>query len=126
MLIALARFTADIADHLRLRNEPLLAATFEIIEEQFGAGISLADIAATIWLTPGHLTTVVRQRSGSTVQEWIIERRMTQARKLLSETDLTVELIANRAGFETPATSSFKRHHGIKPRRWRHEHRHRT
>jgi AraC family transcriptional activator of pobA len=42
-------------------------------------------------LSLGHLTTVVKRKTGRAVQEWIAERRMAQARRLLIETDLSVE-----------------------------------
>ena len=56
-------------------------------------------------LTPGHLTTTVRRKTGRTVQDWIVERRMAQARRLLVETDLTVGALAARVGYLDPATS---------------------
>ena len=36
-------------------------------------------------MSPGHLTTVVRRKTGRTVLEWIAERRMAEARRLLVE-----------------------------------------
>ena len=72
-------------------------------------------------MTPGHLTTVVRRRTGRTVQEWIIERRMAEARSLLSDTELPVGEIARRVGMSDPGYFSrlFRRTHGTSPREWR-------
>jgi AraC-like DNA-binding protein len=64
--------------------------------------ISLRDVAAAVNLSAGHLTTVVRRKTGRTVQEWIAERRMAQARRLLVETDLTVAEIGRRVGYADP------------------------
>jgi len=50
-------------------------------------------------LSRGHLTTVVRRKTGRTVQEWIGERRMAEARRLLVETDLSVEEVGRRVGY---------------------------
>ncbi|EUA52605.1 helix-turn-helix domain protein [Mycobacterium xenopi 3993] len=44
------------------------------------------------------MTTIVRRRTGRTVQEWIIERRMAEARSLLADTDLPVREVARRVG----------------------------
>ena len=68
-----------------------------------------------------HLTTVVRRRTGRTVQEWIIERRMAEARSLLSDTELPVAEIAWRVGMFDPGYFSrqFRRTHGVSPREWR-------
>ncbi len=72
-------------------------------------------------MTPGHLTTVVRRRTGRTVQEWIIERRIAEARRLLAETDLPVAEVARRVGVPDPGYFSrlFRRAHGASPRKWR-------
>jgi len=72
-------------------------------------------------LPPAHLTTTVRRKTGRTVQEWIAERRMAQARRLLVETDLTVEDIGRRVGYADPGyfVRSFRRAHGTTPLRWR-------
>jgi AraC-like DNA-binding protein len=121
LLIDVSRLATDVAGHLRTRGEPLLAALFEVIDEQYADGISLADIAAWLGLTPGYLTTLVRRKTGRTVQQWINERRMIQARELLIETDLTVEAIATQAGFGNASyfIKQFKRSHGIAPAGWR-------
>jgi AraC-like DNA-binding protein len=54
--------------HARVRSEPVPASVFEFIEEHHHAPISTADVAAAVGLTPGHLTTVVRRRTGRSVR----------------------------------------------------------
>jgi AraC-like DNA-binding protein len=120
LLVSVSRIAVNL-DDLRVRNEPLLASVFEFIEGRYDEPISLADVASSVGLTPGHLTTVVRRKTGRTVQQWITERRMTEARKLLRETDLTVEAIATHAGFRHPSffIKQFKRAHSLTPAAWR-------
>jgi AraC-like DNA-binding protein len=86
-----------------------------------GEPLSLSDVARELGMTPGHLTTVVRRRTGRTVQDWIIERRMAEARILLSDTELPVAEIARRVGMSDPGYFSrqFRRIHGTSPREWR-------
>jgi AraC-like DNA-binding protein len=86
--------------------------------------LSLRDVAGELGMTPGHLTTVVRRRTGRTVQEWIIERRMAEARTLLEQTNLPVAEVARRVGVSDPGYFSrlFSRIHGISPRKWRGRH----
>jgi AraC-like DNA-binding protein len=94
---------------------------FEFIEEHYQEPISLATIAVAVGLTPGHLTTVVRRKTGRSVQRWITERRMAKARALLRETDLTIEAIATRAGYQHPSffIKQFRRDQGVTPAIWR-------
>jgi AraC family transcriptional activator of pobA len=121
LLIELARLARDVVADLRRSGEPLLANVFAVIDRRHGEPLSLKDVAGEIGMTPGHLTTVVRRRTGRTVVEWIIERRMAEARTLLEETDLPVAEIARRVGVSDPGYFSrlFSRNHGVSPRSWR-------
>ncbi|NMN96736.1 helix-turn-helix transcriptional regulator [Antrihabitans stalactiti] len=121
LLIDLARTAADVVGDLRRSGEPLLADVFAVIERRFAEPLSLRDVAREVGLTPGHLTTVVGRRTGRTVQEWITERRMTEARRLLAQTDLPVGDVARRVGFGDAGyfTRLFGKQHGSSPRRWR-------
>jgi AraC family transcriptional regulator, transcriptional activator of pobA len=121
LLISVARISTDLGHNLRIRREPLLAAVFEFIEEHYHEPISLADVAAALGLTPGHLTTVVRRKTGRTTQQWITERRMAEARKLLRQTSLTVEAISARIGYRQPSLfiRHFRRDHSTTPAAWR-------
>jgi AraC-like DNA-binding protein len=121
LLVGVSRLAADVVGDLTLKDEPLLAEVFGLIEARYHERLSLRHIAAAVSLSPGHLTTVVRRKTGRTVQEWIAERRMAQARRLLVETDLTVAEIGHRVGYADPAyfTRSFQRAHASTPLRWR-------
>src|ERR1700742_1021866 len=121
LLIELARLTRDAVADLRRRREPLLAEVFRAIDRRHGEPLSLRDVADEVGMTPGHLTTVVRRRTGRTVVDWIIERRMTEARKLLTESDIPISEVARRVGIPDPGYFSrlFRRTHGTSPRSWR-------
>ena len=121
ILLRLARLDSDVVNDLRAGNEPLLASVFEVIEARFGQPLSLRDVARAVGLSPGHLTTLVGRRTGRTVQQWIAERRMREARHLLDTTDLAVTVIASRVGYRDAGyfTRHFRRDHGVTPTAWR-------
>jgi AraC-like DNA-binding protein len=121
LLIDIVRLAGDVAGDLRRSGEPLLAEVFTVIDRHLGEPLSLRDVARELGVTPGHLTTIVRRRTGRTVQEWIIERRMAEARSLLSDTELPVGEISRRVGMSDPGYFSrlFRRSHGTSPREWR-------
>ena len=116
-----SRLAADVVADLRLRREPLLADVFAFIEARYHGRISLRDVAAAMNVTPGHLTTVVRRKTGRTVHEWIAERRMAQARRLLVESDAPVAEIGRWVGYDDPVyfARTYRRMHGATPLRWR-------
>jgi AraC family transcriptional regulator, transcriptional activator of pobA len=121
LLVDVARLATNVVGDLLRSNETLLAEVFDIIERRFTEPLSLRDVAKGIGMTPGHLTTLVRRRTGRTVGDWITERRMVQARRLLTETDLPVNEVARRVGLSDPGyfTRVFRHNNGVAPRAWR-------
>ena len=121
LLVGVGRLASDVVRDLRLKDEPLLAAVFGFIEERYREPVSLKDVARAVSLSPGHLTTVVRRKTGRTVLEWIAERRMVEARRLLVQTDLAVEEVGRRVGYGHPGyfVRTFRRAHGSTPLGWR-------
>lgn len=98
-----------------------LAEVFAVIEARYPRPLSLREVAAAVNISPGHLTSTVRRRTGRTVLDWIVERRMVQARRLLAGTDLPVADVGRRVGYPDPGYFArvFARAHGVSPARWR-------
>jgi AraC-like DNA-binding protein len=121
LLIDLARLAHDVVGDLQRSGEPLLADVFAVIDRHAGEPLSLRDVARELNLTAGHLTTVVRRRTGRTVQDWILDRRMAEARTLLADTALPVQEVGRRVGMADAAyfSRTFRRVHGASPRDWR-------
>ncbi|SDH52600.1 AraC-type DNA-binding protein [Lentzea fradiae] len=121
VLVGVSRLAADVVGDLRENAEPLLAEVFDVIERRYPEPLSLREVAAAVSLSPGHLTSTVRRRTGRTVQEWITERRMVQARRLLAVTELTVSDIGRQVGFPDAGyfARTFGKLHGMSPTAWR-------
>jgi AraC-like DNA-binding protein len=117
LLVRVARLGIDGREQV----DPLVAQVFAVIEQGFAGELSLRDVAAAVGLSPGHLTTVVGRATGRTVQQWITERRMREARRLLAETTLTVAEIGRRVGYRDPGyfLRRFRAAHGVTPTTWR-------
>ena len=121
ILVDVARLARDVVEGLRVQEQPALAGVFQFIEEHYAEPISLKDVARAVNLSPGYLTTFVRRRTGRTVLEWIHERRMAEARRLLVETDESVERIGARVGYDDPTyfARRFRSAHKTTPASWR-------
>lgn len=121
LLVDVARLATDVVGDLRRSNETLLADVFDVIERRYAEPLSLRDVALGVGVTPGYLTTLVRRRTGRTVVDWISERRMVQARRLLTGTDLAINDIARQVGLPDPGYFArvFRRSNGVTPRVWR-------
>jgi AraC family transcriptional activator of pobA len=121
LLVGVSRLAADVVGDLRENREPLLAEVFDVIERRYPQPLSLRDVAAAVNISPGHLTSTLRRRTGRTVQEWITERRMVQARRLLAATTLPIGEVGRRVGFPDPGyfARTFGKLHGTTPTQWR-------
>jgi AraC-like DNA-binding protein len=101
--------------------DPLVERVFNEVEATFREPVSVVDVARALGYTPGHLTTVVRERTGRPLLEWLTERRMTEVRRMLRETDLPLGVVASRTGLRdaTYLVRRFRDRHGVTPERWR-------
>jgi AraC-like DNA-binding protein len=83
--------------------------------------LSLASVARTLGRSSPHVANTVRQATGRTVGEWILEYRMAEARRRLRGTDERVDIISERVGYAdvTHFIRLFRRLHGVTPAAWR-------
>lgn len=102
-------------------NCPQLQQVFEFIEAHFRESISLKDVARVVGYSPAYLTNLVQEQTGHTVKRWIIERRMAQARHLLTKSTHNIRQIAEASGYSDAGyfTRQFRKFHGITPQIWR-------
>jgi AraC-like DNA-binding protein len=121
LLIDVARLTDPEPGTPAPQTRPLLASVFRFIERRFRAPIGLADVAKAVARSPSYLTDLVRRETGRTVQQWIIERRMAEARRLLLASDVRVKDVAPQIGYDDAGhfIRQFRRAHGTTPQDWR-------
>jgi AraC-like DNA-binding protein len=99
----------------------LLRDVFHVIETRYRSPIGLADVAKAVDRSPAYLTAVVREETGRTVLQWIIERRMREAERLLIETEQPLHAIAAAVGYDNVGyfIRQFSKRHGAPPGGWR-------
>lgn len=112
-------------ENFLFQSQPLLSHVFRFIETNYHNSISLREVAKAVGRSPAYLTDLVRRETGKTVLCWIVERRMVEARRLLIETDQSVEQIAEAVGYldRRHFGRQFLRLHNTTPQTWRREHR---
>ncbi|GGW21567.1 transcriptional regulator [Gemmobacter lanyuensis] len=81
----------------------LVARYTTLLEQEFRSGMGVADFAAKLDVTPTHLTRCCKQACGRPASALLHDRLIFEARRLLSETDLPVNMIADSLGFTSPA-----------------------
>ncbi|MDJ0590056.1 MAG: AraC family transcriptional regulator [Pleurocapsa sp. MO_226.B13] len=100
---------------------PRLREVFEFIELNYHQNIRLKEVAQAVGYSSAYLTDLVRRLTGKTVNNWIIERRIAEASTLLLETNLSVEEIAFKVGYQNinHFYFQFRNYYKTTPRIWR-------
>ena len=89
----------------RLRQ---VSAMAQHVRDHHRSPLTVADIAASVHLTPSHAMTVFRRTVGVTLGDYVTMCRVAEAQRLLLTTSMTVTEIAEAAGFGS--LSSFYEH----------------
>ena len=76
---------ADSSSRLESRQAPppTITATFRYIDDHLSESLLLEDIAKQVHLNPVYLTRIFKSYTGMPIQQYIIEKRLAQAKKLL-------------------------------------------
>jgi AraC family transcriptional activator of pobA len=77
----------------------------------------IQEYAAAQFLHPNYFNTVIKSKTGKSVGAWIIEKTITEAKSLLSNSEISIKEIAWRLGFVEAAHFSnyFKKYTSISP-----------
>jgi AraC family transcriptional regulator len=86
-----------------------------------GGRLALGDLAKEVGMSYFHFSRAFKQSMGSSPTQYIAERRVDRARKLLEETDQPIAEIALRAGFSSQShfTTTFHKMAGVTPKTFR-------
>jgi AraC-like DNA-binding protein len=93
----------------------------KLLEQNFNRSLKPGDYASKLNVSTGHLNDLISEAFGKTTGEVIQERIVLESKRLLFHTDLTVNEISYKLGFEDPAyfTRMFKKHLGCTPKDYR-------
>jgi AraC-like DNA-binding protein/mannose-6-phosphate isomerase-like protein (cupin superfamily) len=105
------------------RNHPLEAALF-YCSANIHRPIRLEDVAAAVGYSPSYLSPIFSQSFGISFSEHLRTLRLGIAESLLSHSDLPVQEIARRVGYQYPwhFTRAFTQAMGMSPREYRRAH----
>ena len=118
----MARSLENLDDSNAGKSGGTLRARFEaLLEQTYDKHLSVSDYAAMLYVSPTHLSRVLREATGQSATEAITARLMREARRHLFFTNLRVAEIAYLLGYSDPAyfTRVFTRTIGMSPRTFR-------
>ena len=81
--------------------DPLVENIKGFIRENMAYDFTMEELAGAFGYTPKYLGHVFKLRTGQSVKEYCNRERVTQAKSLLTDTDLEIENIALQVGFNS-------------------------
>ena len=92
-----------------------------ILHSEFCSPITRDDLARRVSLSPEYFSRLFRRVTGSSFHDYLTDLRLSHARRLLLEGELTITEIARRVGFEDPYYFSrvFRERVGCSPSEYR-------
>jgi AraC family transcriptional regulator, transcriptional activator of pobA len=104
LLVRVSRLFAKKRPPRAVSRPAQLARQFHLsVEQHFREERDLADYARELGVTTNHLHDVVRGVTGQSAGKILRERRLLDAKRLLSHTDLSVSEIGYQLGFRDPS-----------------------
>jgi AraC family transcriptional regulator, transcriptional activator of pobA len=99
----------------------LLIKFKRLTEQNFSLGHKPGDYASMLNVSTGYLNDIIREAYGKTTGEVIQDRIILESKRLLFYTDLSVNEVAHKLGFNDPAyyTRLFKKHLDTTPKEYR-------
>ncbi len=93
----------------------------KIIDFNFDKDISVQNIAKSLFVNIAYLTRRFTEKYGISPKEFMLKKRMSYAKKLLTETNANIKAIANSVGYTDPLYFSriFKDKEGVSPSYYR-------
>ncbi len=93
----------------------------ELMHAHLHRELPLEEIAAAAFLSPFHFARLFKKLTGASPHAYLAALRVTRARALLAETDLSVSEVSDRVGYGTPShfAKAFRQATGLTPRAYR-------
>ena len=91
------------------------------IQDNINNDLTRAELTRIVHLHPDYMSSMFRQKMGISLSEYITRERIRAAKKLLRSTDLPINEIATRTGFQTISyfSKQFKRLENMTPFQFR-------
>ena len=118
---ALDEFIEGIYRHGLSRSHTRIGRALDFIASRYQQPIALRDVAQAAGLSRFRLAHLMKELTGRTVLQTILDARIAHARRLLDMTDRSCGEIAYEAGFNDQSyfTRQFSRAVGVTPARYR-------
>lgn len=89
-----------IANEVDVRNDMMVRQILEYIDKNYSKQINPSEIFDDYYMHPNHCRSLFKEAVGTSVSGYILRRRMTEARRLIVETSLSLKEISGKVGLQ--------------------------
>jgi AraC-like DNA-binding protein len=122
LLAAYAEIATGSSRGRRVPGERRVAEAMAFLQTHYyEADMSLPKVAAAVGLSPSHLSSLVRQTTGQSIHQTLVDLRLRRAMALLADTRHTIKEIATLTGWSHQLyfSSAFRKRYGNPPSAYR-------
>ena len=125
LVIHLLRHYSTVTQTITSGNRSLtnsqLQQAIDYIHTHLNRDLSLAELASIVNISPTYFASLFKQAMGISPHQYVIQRRVEQAKMMLKRTDLAIADIALQVGFSSQShlTQQFKRVTRLTPKQIR-------
>jgi len=97
-----------------------LYAIKKYLDENYNLHIALDELAGLFYINKYYLTKIFKQQYGVSITTYLLQKRVTVAKRMLRFSNKSIEAIATEVGMECNYfTRTFKKFEGITPGEYR-------
>lgn len=103
------------------KHNALVERIKRYVNQHYKDNISLTEIAGEVFMSPTYICAVFKRETGKTINEYMIEMKMNEAKKMLESTKVKIMDISEDLGYENSQyfSYSFKKYTGETPQQYR-------
>ncbi|WP_044913326.1 response regulator transcription factor [Butyrivibrio sp. WCE2006] len=104
-----------------IENESNITAMLKYVDDHFREDISREQLSVMFFFDPDYITKIFKKQTGMSYKNYVIEKRLSLAKELLSESDYPIHDISQYVGYDNYSyfTRLFKKSFGITPIEYR-------
>lgn len=120
-VLAFEKFMKAVQRNNKVKNHQIINKIREFIRNNYTKGLTLEDIAESVYLSPYYISRIFKEERGITVMEYLTKVRLEEAKKLLRNPKYNIDEIAEKLGYSDPSYFSkvFRRYEGVSPSQFR-------
>ncbi len=100
MISALRHYATVLHVHVIDDNAPVIEAAASYIRKNITSRLTLEEVASQVHLSKNYFAALFKDYMGINFRDYVLEKKIDYAKKLLKETDITVSNLSSLLGYE--------------------------